>query len=51
MTEIKREPAGNYRTAAAAMRQMFLALVDEGFKPAEALVVIGHLMAVRPETP
>lgn len=43
--QVKREPAAEFRTMAAAMRQMHLALVDEGFTSAEALIIIGQVLA------
>lgn len=38
------EPSAQLREAANAMRQMFVALIDEGFSEAEALQIIGHIL-------
>lgn len=43
------EPAADLRTFARSLRGMYVALVQEGFTPSEALVVIGQwLAALRP---
>lgn len=39
-----REPSADLRQAASAMRQMFVALVNEGFSETEALQIIGHIL-------
>lgn len=39
-----REPAAEIRTAARSMREMFVALVREGFTEAQALQIIGEVL-------
>lgn len=39
------EPKGDLRAAAAEVRQMYLALVQEDFTPQEALIIIGQIIA------
>jgi hypothetical protein len=39
------EPSADLRTFASAMRQMYIALVNEGFSPSEALAIVGHVIA------
>ena len=39
-----REPSADLRQAASAMRQMFIALVNEGFSEVQALQIIGHIL-------
>ena len=38
------EPSADLRLAANAMRQMFTALVNEGFSETQALQIIGHIL-------
>lgn len=38
------EPSADLRQAASAMRQMFVALVNEGFSEDQALQIIGHVL-------
>jgi len=40
------EPSADLRASANAMRQMFIALTNEGFTSQEALVIIGTIIAV-----
>ena len=40
------EPAANQREFARVMRGMYVALQQEGFTVQEALVIIGHVLAV-----
>lgn len=39
------EPAAEKRQIAYELRQMYVALKQEGFTKAEALAVIGHILA------
>lgn len=39
------EPSAEIRTAASALRQMYVALTNEGFTEHQALVIIGHALA------
>jgi hypothetical protein len=39
------EPAADYRAMAYTVRQMFLALVQEGFSEQQALVIVGSIIA------
>lgn len=39
------EPAADLRQLANALRQTFLALVQEGFTEQQALVIIGQILA------
>ena len=39
-----REPSADLRQAASAMRQMFIALVNEGSSEVQALQIIGHIL-------
>lgn len=39
------EPSADMRAFANTCRQMFIALMSEGFTEAQALAVIGHLIA------
>lgn len=50
---VKREPAAQFRQAAAVWRQMYLALVDEGFSDQQSLVILGQVVAanMRPSSP
>jgi hypothetical protein len=44
------EPSAEHRQAAAQLRQMFVALVNEGFTEHQALVIIGQMLATnRPQ--
>lgn len=45
MNDAPIEPSADLRTFANQMRQMFVALVAEGFTRDEALVVIGHVIS------
>ena len=38
------EPAADLRVAASGLRQMFVALTNEGFTKREALVIIGQML-------
>ncbi len=37
-----REPSAAIRTLAKSLREIYLALIREGFTPPEALAIIGH---------
>jgi hypothetical protein len=52
MGKFPQEPTADTRTAAKAMREVFVALVDEGFTRHEALTVIGVMLgtASRPDS-
>lgn len=39
------EPSADIRQAASAVRQMFVALVQDGFTESQALVIVGHMIA------
>jgi hypothetical protein len=39
------EPSADLRQAASALRQMFIALINEGFDERQALTIIGHAIA------
>lgn len=41
---MKREPDATARQSAAALRNFFLALVDEGFTEPQALVILGQML-------
>ena len=41
-SEIRREPNADMRMLASTLRQMYLALTQEGFSTQEALVIIGQ---------
>ena len=41
----KTEPSSDARTFAGAVRQMFVALTDEGFTEAQALSLVGTILA------
>jgi hypothetical protein len=43
--EIRREPRAEMRTAAAGIRDMFLALLEQGFTEDHALRLVGNLIA------
>lgn len=38
------EPAADLRQAASALRQMFVALVQEGFTEKQALIIVGQTL-------
>jgi hypothetical protein len=40
------EPSAEHRVFAKMVRQMFLALVAEGFTEQQALVIVGQVMAL-----
>lgn len=40
-----REPRADLRQFAAGMREMFIALVNEGFTEQQALIIIGQVLA------
>ena len=40
-----REPRAEMRTAAAGIRDMFLALIEQGFREDQALQLVGNLIA------
>lgn len=40
----QREPSADLRMAASALRQMYIALIQEGFTEAEALHIISEMM-------
>lgn len=42
-----REPSADMRYAANALREMFIALLNEGFSEDQALAIIGHIMRAR----
>lgn len=43
------EPGADFRTFAASLRGMYVALVQEGFSPNEALRILGQwLAAIQP---
>lgn len=42
-----REPSADMRFAAGALREMFIALLNEGFTEDQALAIIGHIMTAR----
>ena len=45
-----REPAAAMRVAAATMREMFIALLNEGFTEDQALRIVGQILeASRPQ--
>jgi hypothetical protein len=39
------EPSADLRQAAAQMRQMFIALLNEGFEERQALAILGQVIA------
>lgn len=39
------EPSADLRELASALRQMYIALVNEGFDDRQALIIIGQAMA------
>jgi len=39
-----REPSADLRQAAGALREMFIALCNEGFSEAQALAIIGNIL-------
>lgn len=41
----REEASADMRTMARALRDMYVALVAEGFSPSEALAIIGHAIA------
>jgi len=47
MSGFSTEPAADLRRAASGLRQMFVALVNEGFNEHQALVIIGQMMAAQ----
>lgn len=42
-----REPSADMRQAAAALREMYIALLNEGFTEDQALAIIGHIMTAQ----
>jgi hypothetical protein len=44
------EPSADLRALAQGLRQMYLALVEEGFTQTEALVVIGQIIAANTQS-
>lgn len=40
-----KEPSADVRAAASQIRQMYLALVSEGFEEHQALMIMGYMMA------
>lgn len=40
-----KEPSADFRQAAAAVRQVFIALMNEGFSEQQALKIIGYMLA------
>lgn len=46
MGPARREPSADQRAAAAELRRMYAALVDEGFTGQQALVMLGTMMGV-----
>jgi hypothetical protein len=45
MRRPKREPSADLRQAAAGMAELFTALSDEGFTEAQALTILGQVIA------
>lgn len=43
--QVPREPSADIRTAASALRQMYVALTMEGFDERQALIIIGQVLA------
>lgn len=43
-TNSPQEPSADLRQAANGLRQMFVALVNEGFTRSEALEIVGHVL-------
>ena len=41
----KMEPAADLRQSANMMRQVYIALVDEGFSEQQALVILGQMLS------
>jgi hypothetical protein len=39
------EPSADLRQAAHQLREMFIALIQEGFDERQALAIIGHVLA------
>lgn len=42
------EPTAAIREAASAVRQTFVALVNEGFSEHQALQIVGHILSQKP---
>ncbi len=42
-----REPSADMRYAAKALREMHIALVNEGFTEEQALAIVGQILAAR----
>ena len=45
------EPSADMRTTANQLRQMFVALLAEGFSEREALVIVGQVVAAAIQRP
>ncbi len=45
------EPSSDIRQAASALRQIFVALMAEGFSEQQALVIVGHVLAAQNRPP
>jgi hypothetical protein len=45
------EPAADARAAASTIRQMFVALVHEGFTEHQALIVVGQTLVASMQNP
>jgi len=41
------EPSADIRTAASGLRQLYIALTQEGFDDRQALVIIGQILAAQ----
>lgn len=46
MGPMRREPSADQRAAAIELRRLYTALVDEGFTPQQALVMLGTMLGV-----
>lgn len=45
MTTIKKEPSADLRSLASTIRQMYVALLDEGFTEQQALIIVGQMLS------
>jgi hypothetical protein len=46
MMSPKREPSADIRQAAIGLHEIFTALIDAGFTEAQALTIVGQLLAL-----